>query len=1075
MTNRNLIFSTFLIYLAFVIYGSLVPLDFHYLPIDQAWLIFHNIPYLKLGVASRADWIANIVLYIPLAFWGCAWATGYKSNRLPGLTVFGIFLFCITVAIAVEFTQIFFAPRTVSLNDLIAETLGTIGGVTLWVLGHRRITKLWKAFREGGRESVLAALTLLSVAYVVLSLFPYDFVISPSELSSALSSGRHGWLLAGNCSADWIRCSARQIGELIAITPLGILIGLAFPKIRYQRIFLIGIALGFALEILQLLLVSGTSQGISIILRGVGLLSGTVIGHSLNMHRLVPVARIIWRITPFVALPYLLFVTAVNGLFSRPWLGLADGLSRFNNVRIMPFYYHYFSSEAAAMASLFAQAVMYAPIGIVLWAGYFVKSQQAAPKFLLAALVTIGLSLPIEVGKLMVPSKHPDFTNILIGATSAFIIWALAYWVQCVLTSKKLPQGANTSAKNPSPAQSIARPRLGSAGIIMSCAAGFTIIVGIGAYPVGKLLLVLLLSAYAVLLYLQPWLWLFAIPALLPTLDLSPITGRLMLDEFDLFVLVSIAVGYWRVCSLKPQPWPNRLFPIAVTLLWGTWVIATLRGIWPIFFMEGGLADSSHSPFGAWYVGKGLLWALLLIPLIRRIPVQTTEKIQRWILHGLITGLAIVAMVVLWERYVYVGLTNFDNVFRVTGTFSSMNTGGAYIEAFIAFALPALAVWILEQRRKSMVLIGLIGIAVTSYVMFVTFSRGGYVGFIAGLGLVFLNMVRLRASTSSRRRLIVVGLVAAAVAAVAIPVLLGGFAKYRLSRSLEDLAIRKAHWTQALDLMDTDIITKITGMGFGQYPTIYLNQANLNKIPGRYKILKDSGNPFLRLGAGESVFLDQIVHIDPNTDYLLNARVRQPYGTALLNIPVCKKALLYSFDCDWHQLVPNSQGTTWQNISIPLATEQTGTTNDWFEPPVKLSLHNPGSNAVDVDDVSLRTKSGQELLKNGDFSKGTKRWLFVTDQDLAWHIHQQEIEMYFAQGFLGILAFVVLLVAVTKSMWTVLAVGNNFATAIAGGLIGFITVGLLGSTMDAARLSILFYLGALLGGLLVMGKAHMEK
>lgn len=439
MTNRTLLFSTFLLYLAFVVYGSLVPFHLRYMPFDEAWASFRHIPYLKLDVVSRADWIANIVLYIPLAFFGCAWLTGFNGNRLPGLiTILLIFLFCVSVAVSVEFTQIFFAPRTVSLNDLIAETIGSLCGVSIWILGHRRITRLWQAFREGGRESVLAALTFLAAAYIALSLFPYDFVISPHELSMALSSGNHGWLIAGNCSNNWLRCGARQIGELVAISPLGILIGLAFPRIHYKRIFLIGIALGFVLESLQLLLESGTSQGLSVMLRGAGLLIGTVIGHLLHSYGPVPVARFIRRAVPLAVLPYLFFLAALNGWFSRPWLGPADGFARFSKVHMMPFYYHYFSSEAAAMASLLAQAVMYAPIGIVLWAGFFVKSRQGAPKFLLAALVTAVLSLIIEMGKLMVPPKHPDFTDVLIGIAGAFFAWTLTYWIQCVLTEKRM-------------------------------------------------------------------------------------------------------------------------------------------------------------------------------------------------------------------------------------------------------------------------------------------------------------------------------------------------------------------------------------------------------------------------------------------------------------------------------------------------------------------------------------------------------------------------------------------------------------------------------------------------------------
>ncbi len=851
---------------------------------------------------------------------------------------------------------------------------------------------------------------------------------------------------------------------MVAIAPLGLLTGIAFPQVRYRHIFLVGIVLGIGLEGLQLLLASGIAQGFSILMRGTGLLAGSLVGQILVRYGLAPVARLVWRAAPFAALPYLAAVLAVNGWFSRPWINLTDGLARLVNVKIMPFYYHYFSSEAAAMASLLAMAVMYAPIGIFLWAYHLVKSRQAAPKFLLTAVFTGCFSLLIEFGKLMVPPKHPDFTNVLIGITGAILAWALVHWIQIVLTEKKSASAFDILPRNTVTRRAVTHPTIGIGGNVAGFTALFITLLGIAVYPSGQWVLFFILLLYALLLYFQPFLWLFFIPVLLPALDLSPLTGRLLLDEFDLFILVSIGVGYWRIYSLKPQPWPNRLFPIAVTLLWGTWVIATLRGIWPLFFMEGGLADSSHSRFEAWYVGKGLLWALLLIPLIRRIPVQMTEKIQRWILYGLITGLAIVAMVVLWERYVYVGLTNFGNVFRVTGTFSSMNTGGAYIEAFIAFAAPALAVWVLEQRHKYLLLIGLAGMALAGYAMLVTFSRAGYAGFIVGLGVVFLSKILLRTEIAKRKKFVLAGLAVAILAAVT-PLFIGGFMQYRLSRSMEDIALRRAHWTKALNLMDSDILTKITGMGFGQYPITYLQKAEISSLPGTYRLMLDNENSFIRLNPGQSVFLDQIIVIEQPDGHTLSARVRQPFGPAVLDLPVCEKALLYSFNCEWHQLVPEEDGNVWQTIKVSLTTEKLKT-GGWLGPSVKLSLYNSGLNPVDVDDISLITKEGKELLKNGDFSHGDNHWLFVTDHKQAWHIDQQMLEIYFSQGLLGLAAFVILLAASAKSIWPSGKIGNSLAIAIGAGLVAYLTVGFLGSTMDTARLSMLIYLGIFLGGLL---------
>ena len=48
-------------YVFFVVYGSLVPLQYKAIPLNEAWAAFQNIPFLQLGVESRADWVANAI------------------------------------------------------------------------------------------------------------------------------------------------------------------------------------------------------------------------------------------------------------------------------------------------------------------------------------------------------------------------------------------------------------------------------------------------------------------------------------------------------------------------------------------------------------------------------------------------------------------------------------------------------------------------------------------------------------------------------------------------------------------------------------------------------------------------------------------------------------------------------------------------------------------------------------------------------------------------------------------------------------------------------------------------------
>ncbi|MGX2040169.1 VanZ family protein [Methylocaldum sp. MU1018] len=1079
--DRRYGFLAFLAYLIFVVYGSLVPFEYRERTLDQAVEQFAAIAYLDLGVESRADWIANIVLYVPLAFLGCAWAVGMRSmGKLRHLTALAVFSFCLAVAVAVEFTQIFFAPRTVSLNDLLAEALGSAGGIALFGLGRSRIAGLLDTFAAGGRSSVYAAAIGYALLYILLSLFPYDFVVSVQELAWKLDSDRWGWLIAGDCGGG-LRCAARQAGEIAAIAPLGVLVALAAPGLGYRRIFLAGAALSLILELLQLLLASGVSQGISILWRGAGLTAGAAIGRILLRHGPLPLAWIVKTVLPFAVLPYILSLTALGGWFSTAWLPLDEAVARLADIRIMPFYYHYFTSEQAALVSLLAQAGMYAPIGLAGWAVCIQKPGKGNSGALQAAFVAAALALPVELGKLLVPPKHPDFTNLLIAATGAALAYSLAHWMGTVLTGgrERRPQpdadrilefSRPHRAEPHTPAYGAPHPL----GMLIAFAAALIAVTGILAYPVGTFWLIAALSSYAVLLWRYPSGWLFAVPALLPILDLSSVTGRLPLDEFDLIVLVTFAASYPRVWRIKPRPWPSRTFSWAAALLWLSWSIASARGLWPLWESGGGVSDNSHSPLEAWMVGKGLLWALLFMPLMRRIPPEDGGTALRLMRNGLIAGLTLLTLDVLWERHVYVGLGDFENVFRVTGTFASLNTGGAYIETFIAFAFPSLVIGVLTTRNAIPKLLGVVFAAAASYAMLVTFSRGGYAAFIAGLMPVVPSMLRQRTEFPARRWLALGGLLAASLAA-AVPVLSGGFAQSRLARTSEDLTLRELHWQQALDLMDDGPMTALVGMGFGQYPILYALGAETARAPGTYAVMHDGNDPYLRLGAGEAIFLDQIVDVEPGEQYILSARIRRSSGNGPLSIPLCEKALLYSFECIWPELRPAPSETGWSTVAVKVNSGNLGAGGNWPHRPVKLSLHNTNSgSSLDVDDVSLKTSEGRELIANGGFDDGIARWLLVTDQKEAWHVDQQEVEMYLAQGALGLAAMALLLLAAGKILWPALLKGDFDVAMPAGALLAFLTAGLLGSTMDTARLSMLFYLFAFSTGALPLATEGRE-
>ena len=125
------------LYAAFVVYGSLLPLDYRAMPLDDALRQFERIPFLALGVASRADWVANGVLYLPLGFLLTRWLMAALGPRLGWAAWAPALGLCVALAVGVEFAQLFFPPRTVSQNDLMAESLGSLLGALL-ALGRAR-------------------------------------------------------------------------------------------------------------------------------------------------------------------------------------------------------------------------------------------------------------------------------------------------------------------------------------------------------------------------------------------------------------------------------------------------------------------------------------------------------------------------------------------------------------------------------------------------------------------------------------------------------------------------------------------------------------------------------------------------------------------------------------------------------------------------------------------------------------------------------------------------------------------------------------------------------------------------
>lgn len=415
------------LWVAFVIYGSLVPFDFNPLPWDIAWRRLSTAPMLELGIESRADWVANGVLYLPVGFLTTgmlmrAAGRGVSQWLIPGCV--GL-LFGAILAVAVEFAQTAFPPRTVSRNDMIAEIIGTAIGVLIALAGARKFQAMIVSFGHGNAALSRQLGIFYALLFPAIVLFPFDLLLDINEWHRKLASAQVGlWLAGSGVKMGLITLVAKLLIETLAVAPLG-----AIWAARRRRIspgqtssaaqqLLIGALLGMLVELAQLAFASGQSQGASVLTRAAGFAFGGWVYQHGQTIRLESVRAAVRQITLPITLVLLPLLLLVNGAWRGPWLAPEQAIRRLlNDIEFLPFYYHYYTTEAQAVVSLVAVSLSYAPIGILGWA-------WLARPGVVAILATI-LAAAIELSKLFSLNTHPDPTNLWIAAASSWLTQTL--------------------------------------------------------------------------------------------------------------------------------------------------------------------------------------------------------------------------------------------------------------------------------------------------------------------------------------------------------------------------------------------------------------------------------------------------------------------------------------------------------------------------------------------------------------------------------------------------------------------------------------------------------------------------
>ena len=255
-------------------------------------------------------------------------------------------------------------------------------------------------------------------------------------------------------------------------------------------------------------------------------------------------------------------------------------------------------------------------------------------------------------------------------------------------------------------------------------------------YPLGQYIAPAVFVAASLLAYYRLSWFLVILPASLPVIGLAPWTGWMTFEEVDLIVLAMASGGYARTlvdgthASSRRRSW---LLPVFSFLMALSVLISMGRGFSDAGGFEFGWFQSYDGPMNSIRIGKSLILALLLIPLVKYLLRDPQQEVGRKLAWGLAIGLGAASLAAVWERLAFTDLLNFSSDYRSTALFWEMHVGGAALDGWLLLTAP-FAVWALRNSRTNLQHAFSVGlIVVAAYAALTTFSRGVYLALMVAL------------------------------------------------------------------------------------------------------------------------------------------------------------------------------------------------------------------------------------------------------------------------------------------------------------------------------------------------------
>ena len=577
--------------------------------------------------------------------------------------------------------------------------------------------------------------------------------------------------------------------------------------------------------------------------------------------------------------------------------------------------------------------------------------------------------------------------------------------------------------------------------------------VGIARFPFAQAALGAATVGIALVVAWRPRLLYAALALIIPTLDLTPWSGRWWLNEFDFFLMAAIGGTMWSLPARRPEK-IACIDHCLMAALAGCYAIGVATTLLAPYVGES--MSPYHEPLNALRIAKPLLYAAAVGLYYWRSEDQPQHAFLSFS-GGCLLGLTATIATVVLERLRFCGLVDLESEFRVTGPFADMHIGGAQLDSYLVMSIPlVLMLWGRRQTWWWKTLIGLTVIGGT-YTVLATLSRTPIA--VLAVQLACLGGIRLFAKDTPRFMVRVLpSLAGLLLISGLVLVSFSSSLRERFAGSATDAQSRVDHWCLSLNLLESSR-DWFLGIGCGAFPKA-MSQCEPERAFAGHQVINDSEETYLRLRGGP-MYLGQYVNTQPNQTYSIVFTGRLVEGETGLTTSLVEKNLLHAYESVSHSPIFTLANSEWTEIRRRINTGDVGRPYDRsplpaIARPVVFSLWTGEGTVVDIRQVELFDENGNSLIENGDFSRGHDRWWWTSDQHLIWHTKSMPVHLLVEHGVLGLTVFGLVSVRVLWLLATF--AGLPMRSSVAMSLAGFFAMGVIDTQIDSPRILLFFLL-----------------